>query len=69
MHFSISYNIVKLQTYSSWYMLEELYKVDDITDGKLVNLENINEDIFHLMHVYWSNKIGFKPKLRNYTKI
>ena len=20
------------------------------------------------MHVHWSNKIGFKPKLRNYTK-
>ena len=45
-----------------------LHKVDYIIDGKLVNLENIKEDLFDLMHVHWSNKIGFKPKLRNYTK-
>ena len=49
-------------------MLEELRKVDNIIDGKLLNLENIKEDLFDLMHVHWSNNIGFKPKLRNYTK-
>ena len=49
-------------------MLEELHKVDFIIDGKLLNLENIKEDLFDLMHVHWSNNIGFKPKLRNYTK-
>ena len=49
-------------------MLEELHKVDFIIDGKLLNLENIKEDLFDFMHVHWSNNIGFKPKLRNYTK-
>ena len=34
----------------------------------MLNLENIKEDLFDLMHVHWSNKMGFKPKLRNYTK-
>ena len=48
-------------------MLEELCKVDYIIDGKLLNLENI-KDLFDLMHVHWSNNIGFKLKLRNYTK-
>ena len=49
-------------------MLEELKKTDYIIDGKMVNLGNIKEDLFDLMHCYWSNNIGFKPKLRNYTK-
>ena len=34
----------------------------------MLNPENIKEDLFDLMHVHWSNNIGFKPKLRNYTK-
>ena len=49
-------------------MLEELRKIDYIIDGKLLNQENIKEDLFDLIHVHWSNNIGFKPKLRNYTK-
>ena len=49
-------------------MLEELCKVDYIIGGKLLNRENIKEDLFDLMYVHWSNNIGFKPKLRNYTK-
>ena len=49
-------------------MLEELLKVDYIIDGKLLNLENIKEDLLDLMHVHRFKNIGFKPKLRNYTK-
>ena len=46
----------------------ELHKVDYIIDGRLLNLENIKEDLFDLMHVHWSNNIGFKTKLRNCIK-
>ena len=31
-------------------MLEELHKVDYIIDGKLVNLENIQEDLFDFIY-------------------
>ena len=49
-------------------VLEELHKVDYIIDGKLLDLQNIKDDLFYLMHDSWSNNVGFKPKLRNYTK-
>ena len=49
-------------------VLEELHKVDYIIDGKMLDLPNIKDDLFDLMHDVWSNNVGFKPKLRNYTK-
>ena len=49
----VEYQLINFNEHSSCgdlcNMLEELCKVDYIIDGKLLNLENIKEDLFDLI--------------------
>ena len=48
--------------------MDEINKTEIISSGSNLNMTDIIDDFFDLMHMEWSNNVGFKPKLRYYTQ-
>ena len=48
--------------------MEEINRTEVISPGSTLNMTDIINDFFYSMHLEWSNNVGFKPKLRNYTQ-
>ena len=49
--------------------MEEINRTEIMGSGSTLNMTDINNDFFiYLMHLEWSNNVGFKPKLRYYTQ-
>ena len=58
---------------SNWFgklcnILDQVKKTNYIIEGREIDLEDIKFCFSDIMHIEWSNTIGYKPKLRNYTK-
>ena len=49
-------------------ILEKVKKTDYILEGREIDLFEIKYQFSDLMHEEWSSSVGYKPKLRNYTK-
>ena len=48
--------------------MDEINGTEIIRSGSNLNMTDIINDFFDLMHMEWSNNVGFKPKLRYYTQ-
>ena len=48
--------------------MEEINRKEIISSGSTLYMTDIINDFFDLMHLEWSNNVGFKPKLCYYTQ-
>ena len=58
---------------SNWFgklcnILDQMNKTNYIIEGREIDLEDIKLYFSDIMHTEWSNTVGHRPKLRNYTK-
>ena len=60
-------------TDSNWFgklchILDQMNKTNYIIEEREIDLKDIKFHLSDIMHIEWSNTVGYKPKLRNYTK-
>ena len=49
-------------------ILDKTDKTDKLMESTELNPTDTENDFLDLVHEKWSNNVGFKPKLRNYSK-
>ena len=49
-------------------IMDEINRTEIISSGSNLSMTDIINDFFDLMHMEWSNNVGFKPNLRYYAQ-